>query len=86
MKNERTEWCFAVLWIQIYWIRIQGFDDQKETQKRSSSSSKMYRNLLTFIFLWVIFAFLDPNPNPGTPLNPDQIQIQIQNTGFLNKN
>jgi hypothetical protein len=31
-----------------------------------------------FLFLWVIFAFLDPNPE--TPLNSDSIRIRIHNT------
>jgi hypothetical protein len=34
-----------------------------------------------YIFLWVIFAILDPDPDPGTTLNPDPIQIRIYSTG-----
>jgi hypothetical protein len=33
------------------------------------------------LFLWDIFALLDPDP--GTPLNPDPIRIRIHNTFLL---
>jgi hypothetical protein len=34
--------------------------------------------LIFLLFLWVIFALLDPDP--GTPMNPDLIWIRIHNT------
>ncbi len=38
-------------------------------------------NLNFFLFLWVIFALLDPDPL--TWLNPDPIRIRSRNTGIL---
>jgi hypothetical protein len=35
-----------------------------------------------FLFLWVIFALLDPDPDPLTWLNTDPIRILILNTYF----
>jgi hypothetical protein len=32
---------------------------------------KMKFNIKFFLFLWVIYAFLDPDPDPGIPFNPN---------------
>ncbi len=37
-------------------------------QKRTSSTSK-HEILYFFLFLWVIFALLDPDPDPETQIN-----------------
>jgi hypothetical protein len=37
---------------------VQG---REETPQRTSSNSK--HEIFTFLFLWVIFAFLDPDPD-----------------------
>jgi len=51
--------------------------------KRTSSSSIPTLISSLFLFLRVIFVFLDPNPDldPQTKLNPDLIRIWIRNTG-----
>jgi hypothetical protein len=39
-------------------------------KKRTSSTSK-HENSLLFLYLWVIFALLDPDPDPATQSNED---------------
>ncbi len=42
-----------------------------------------------FLYLWVIFALLDPDPiaypdmDPGNPLNSDPIRIRVHSTAFM---
>jgi hypothetical protein len=60
-------------------FQIHGFDDQKDvlatgkafiliSQKRTSSTSNM-KIVDFFLFLWIIFALLDPDP--ATQINAD---------------
>jgi hypothetical protein len=39
-------------------------------QKRTSSTSK-HENSVLFLFLWVIFALMDPDADPATQINAD---------------
>jgi hypothetical protein len=60
--------------------------------KREHPSLQKMKLSSFFLYLWVIFALLDPDPDPDYesgsrygsmgPLNPDPIRIRIHNTGF----
>jgi hypothetical protein len=39
-------------------------------QQTTSSTSK-HENSVLFLFLWVVFALLDPDPHPATQINAD---------------
>ncbi len=53
---------------------VQATGEALSPQKRTSSTSNM-KFLHFFLFLWVIFALLDPDPDPKS------VQIRIHNTG-----
>jgi hypothetical protein len=52
--------------------RISGTVEASSPQKRTSSFSKQ-ENVLTFPFLWVIFALLDPEPANQNQYNTDSL-------------
>jgi hypothetical protein len=45
--------------------------------------SALKREHPALLFLWFIFALLDPDSDPLSSLNPDPIRIRIRNTDYL---
>ncbi len=51
-------------------IRIQ-LQEKLSTLKREHPALQNMKILYFFLFLWVIFALLNPDPDPATQINAD---------------
>jgi hypothetical protein len=62
----------------------QATEEAFSPQKRTSSTSK-HKNSVRyfFLFLWVIFALLDPDPDPATQINTDPCGSESETLGTV---
>ncbi len=57
---------------------IKDVQDTGETFSPLKKNNQHFKTWNFFLFLWFIFALLDPDPDPPTWLNPDPIWIRIR--------
>ncbi len=62
-------------------IHVNSDQEKPSALKREHLARQKMKFISFSLFLWDIFALLDPDP--GTPMNHDPIRIRIHNTVLL---